>query len=268
VALYKVGVELANKMRQIPIVLLGALMPAAADLEARKEHDRLQRLYVRATKYLAAVTVPLVAFTVGSAGPIMRTWMGPGYETSAWVLRIIAFGYLCNVLPGAGVSVALGMGRPGLQMRAGLIAMISNVSLTILLYLLIGFWGIPLGTAASMCIATWWFLGAMRAAVGVGTAEVLRTAVLWPALASVPGFLMCAAVDGLTTGLVGRAPNAGVLLASAAAFGLCYLAVIRRAPFLDAFDTEFLGETLALNRVPALIGWIRSARHGQARAGG
>jgi len=49
------------------------------------------------------------------------------------VNRILAVGYLANILPGAGVSISLGKGRPDVQMKAGIIAMTSNILLTILL---------------------------------------------------------------------------------------------------------------------------------------
>ncbi|MFA6241627.1 MAG: polysaccharide biosynthesis C-terminal domain-containing protein [Candidatus Hydrogenedentales bacterium] len=258
--LYKFGIELANKMRQVPVVLLGAILPAAADLDARAEHERLQRLYLLSTKYVAAVLIPLVALTAGAAGPFMRTWLGSGFETSAWVLRIIAFGYIGNVLPGPGVSVALGMGRADMQMYAGLLAMISNVVLTIALYLSIGFWGIPIATAASLFLTTAWFIVAMESVIGVSAGKLLRVAVLWPTLASLPGFAACVLADCWSSQFDGRLPNAAVAGTLVLFSGISYLVLIRLTPFLDAFDFDFLGNSLALRRVPGFAVWARSGR--------
>jgi O-antigen/teichoic acid export membrane protein len=257
VTLYKLGVELANKMRQIPNLLVSALVPAASDLDARDEQDQLRRLYVLSTKYVGAVAVPLVAFTVATAGILMRTWMGDAQPVSAWVLRIIALGYAANVLPGAGVSIALGKGRADLQMKAGLIATGANIALTVALVLTVGFWGIPIATAVSMVLAFAWFVGAARSVIGVGPGELLRDAVLWPTLASVPGFVACVCADMLTADVSGSAANGGILLASAAVFGAMYLGLIRLVPFLTAFDIEFLGDTLHLARVPGFRLWTR-----------
>ena len=110
--LYRIGVELANKMRQVPVVLMSALVPAAAHLDARRDEDRLRALYLRGTRYVAAVTIPLAAFTAGGAGLLMTAWQGGaiGLGMSVLVLRIISVGYVANILPGPGVAVSLGMG--------------------------------------------------------------------------------------------------------------------------------------------------------------
>ena len=253
VGLYSLGEELAGKMRQVPALLVAALLPAASDLDARGDSERLRRLYLVSSKYVAVATLPLVAFCVGSSGMLMRVWMGSSVadlDTAAWVNRILALGYLANILPGAGVSIALGKGRPDVQMKAGILAMVSNILLTIALVFPFGLYGVALGTALSMFLACGWFLAAMRPVVGVAVGEVLRSAMLWPAVASLPGFIACIIGDVLSHDLVGRAPNALALAVCAALFGLGYIVLVYFAPFLNAFDVDFLGNVLGLGRVP------------------
>jgi O-antigen/teichoic acid export membrane protein len=257
---YRIGEEPAMKMRQLPQFLLMALLPAASDLDARDEQERLRELYLRATKYVAAVAVPLAAFTAGTAGPLMRLWMGEGYETSAWVLRILAVGLIANIVPGAGVSIALGKGRPDVQMKAGIIATVSNIVLTVTLYLTMGFYGIPLATALSMVISWAWFAWAMDRVVGVGPGTLLETAVQWPIAASLPGFAACVSLGYWFSDLAGRPLNGAVVLACAGVFGALYLVLLRLLPFLDAFDAYFLEETLKLRRVPGFRFVTRRAR--------
>lgn len=259
VGLYKIGVELAGKMRQVPAMLLTALVPAASDLDARAEEESLRRLYLVSTKYVAAVAVPLALFTAGCAGPLLRAWMGPreGLDMAAWVLRIIAIGYIANIVPGAGVSVALGKGRPELQMYAGLIATVSNVVLTVILALTIGFYGIPIATAASVFLSWVWFARSMDRLVQVSPGRVARVALLWPFAASAPGFVWCIALDVYSSGAPGFLANIGAVAAGAAGFGLTYLGLIRWTPFLDAFDLAFMKDTLALGRMPGFRLWTR-----------
>ncbi len=262
--LYKLGVDLASKMRQVPTLLVSALLPAASQLDARRDEEALARMYLISTKYLAAITMPLVLFTVGCASLLMRAWMGPGHEVSAWVLRIIAFGYVANILPGAGVSVVLGKGRAGLQMIAGVIATVSNIVLTIGLVLVIGFWGIPIGTAVSMFLSWAWFAWALKPELGVGPSQLLRVAAMWPTLASLPGFIGCASLDIWTRSMpeaAGFIPSMGLLIAATVVYWPLYLLLVRMTPFLDAFDYAFLDETLGLGRVPVLGAWLRRMRH-------
>lgn len=259
VGIYRMGEELASKMRQAPVLLLTAIIPAASDLDARGDQERLRRLYVLASKYVGAVTVPLVAFCIGSSGALMRTWFGdlPHLDMAAWVCRIIAFGYLANIIPGAGVSIALGTGRPDIQMNAGIIATVSNLILTLALVYSIGFYGIALGTAISMIISCVWFLRAMRPVIGVGFREVASIALLWPAMASLPGLILCVVVDCYTADMIGRVPNGIAVCTAAAFFTISYLGIIRFTPFIDAFDADFLSNVVGLKRVPGFGWWLR-----------
>lgn len=259
VGVYRIGEELSNKMRQAPTLLLSAIIPAASDLDARGDEDRLRRLYILSSKYVAAVAVPLSAYFAGAAGPLLQTWMGDveGLDTAAWVMRILVAGYLANVIPGAGVSVALGKGRPDLQMKAGIVAMAANVTLTLGLLLAVGFYGIPLATALAMGLSCVWFMRAMGPVSGVGAAELSRASLLWPALASLPGLLVCVAADVMSAGLTGRLPNAAVAAGCGAFFALSYLGLIRFTPFLDAFDVDFLANMLRLKRIPGFSAYVR-----------
>ena len=268
VGFYRLGEELAYKMRQVPAMLVSALMPAASSLDAREEHERLRKLYLVSSKYVAVASVPLAVYCIFAANPLMRCWIGDGFggtRYAVWILRILSLGYIANILPGAGVSLALGRGRPDIQMNAGLIATISNILLTIACVYLFGFYGIAIGTAASMFLSCAWFMWVMRKVVDVGIAELLRVSTLWPVLACIPGALACVGVDWYCGDLVGRLANGGLLAVTSVIFGLCYVAILLNAPFLDDFDVRFLSTTLKLNRVPGFTAILRRFGHNLAR---
>jgi len=262
--LYRIGVELANKMRQVPVVLMSALIPAAAHLDARQDQDRLRRLYLRATKYVAAVTVPLAAFTVGGAGLLMTGWQGSAIAlgASVVVLRIIATGYVANILPGPGVAIALGMGRPGIQMVSGLISMVSNILLTIAFVYAFGFWGVPAATALSMVISWVWFVRAMRGLVGVGAAELFAVALRGPLLAAIAPTIFIVGCDALASDVASRFSALAVVAVSFIVFTGLYLTLVRRMGTFDEADLDFFERVLRLNRVPGYMVWARPLRHG------
>lgn len=256
---YKVGVELANKVRQLPLMLLGAIIPAASDLDARDDQQRLQRLYVAGTKYIAAVTVPLALYCAAMSETILRAWIGEGMHEAAWVFRILVLGYAINIVQGPGVSVALGKGRPDVQMNAGLIAMSANIVLTIALAMVAGYFGVAAATSASMAISMVWFLHAMTRLTRVGGGALMREAALWPAVASVPAMALLVAVNIGASGL-GRLESAAATAIGAVVFAMFYAAVLRFAPFLDAFDAHLLEHTLRLRHVPGLGRALARAR--------
>ncbi|HRI87756.1 MAG TPA: oligosaccharide flippase family protein [Candidatus Hydrogenedentes bacterium] len=258
---YKAGVELANKVRQLPVMFLGAILPAASDLDARDDSARLQRLYRVGTKYIAAITIPLALFSAAAADTIMRAWLGDVMPEAAWVFRLIVIGYAANVLQGPGVSVALGRGRPDVQMNAGLIAMFSNIALTVALAFAMGYIGIAAATALSMYISMLWFLRAMRDITAVRARAIWRESVLWPFVASLPGVVICVLINANLPDTAGRLGAAATMLGCAAAFGSTYLVTIRQLPFLDAFDAHFLENTLRLSRVPGFSFLLSRARN-------
>ncbi len=260
--LYKIGLELANKMRQAPVVMMSALIPAAAQLDAQQDGERLVRMYVRGTKYVAAAAIPLSAFVAGGAGLLMTAWQGGAAEmgVAVGVLRVIAAGYLANILPGPGVAVSLGMGRAELQMYSGLVSMVSNIALTIGLVFAFGFWGVPAGTVLSMALSWAWFARSMRGAIGVGVAELWREALRGPAVAALAPLILIAVCDTLSSGIGSRAAAAGILVAVVPIFAGLYLALLRLQSNFDAADLDFLGNVLKLRRVPGFSAWARPLR--------
>ncbi len=251
VGLYRVAEDLSAKVRQAPMLMVSALIPAVSSLDARDDQERLRTLYLRSTKYVAAVTAPVALYVLAATEMLLSLYAEKsGLHEAGWVARIIILGYVMNVLPGPGVSIALGKGNAGLPMVAGIISMTGNIVLTISLYALIGFYGIPLGTALALGLSTVWFFGAMRREVAVPPLRLLRESLLWPVVASLPGFALCAGVNWAVAGYDGRIGNLLIAGACAGVFGLSYVACLRWSPFLDRYDVAFLRETLRLDRFP------------------
>ena len=255
--LYQIGVELANKLRQIPAILWSALIPAASEMEARSDKDRLRELYLRSTKYVALLVMPMVAFTGGAAGMLIPVWQGfdTHWGTSVVVLQWMVFGYIANILPGPGVTVVLGMGRPEVQMRAGLISLTANIALTLLLVKIIGFWGIPVATVISMYLSWGWFVHAMRSVVDVGAVTLWRESIRGATVASIPVVLFAFGGSMLSTSITSRVEGFFGLTVMLAFCTAMYLAAIKRPSNFDAKDLDFMDHTLKLKHVPGYKSW-------------
>jgi len=217
---------------------------------------------VRGTKYVAAVAIPLAAFVAGGAGLLMTAWQGDtaAMSIAVGVLRVIAAGYLANILPGPGVAVSLGMGRAELQMYSGLVSMVSNIALTIGFVFAFGFWGVPAGTVLSMALSWAWFARSMHGAIGVGAAKLWREALRGPAVAILAPLLLIAACDALSSGVASRAVAAGILAVVSPVFAGLYLALLRLQANFDAADLDFFENVLNLRRVPGFAAWARPLR--------
>ena len=263
VGIYRAGEELAGKLRQIPALVVSALIPAVSDLEARERHATIAELYARSTKYIALVTVPMTLFAIIFALPLLRiVFADADYLTeSAWVLRIILIGYLANVLPGPGVSIALGKGRADYPMKAGLISMTANIILTLILVRTLGFYGVPIATSLAMALSTLWFFNTLIAIQPVSRWRLLREGLLLPSLACIPACLITLGILFLTQSMERRIENLLMTGLAAGLFTALFLLVLRSTRILDRFDVQFMEENLRLHRLPLFRWWTARMRH-------
>ena len=77
VTFYELGRRIAHLTRSGPILLLGAIMPMASELDAKADRNTIEKLYMKGSKYLVILSVPLVLFVFMTAPAIMSAWMGP-----------------------------------------------------------------------------------------------------------------------------------------------------------------------------------------------
>src|SRR5205085_5327862 len=68
---YEVSARLTSFMRAVPLVLLSALIPATSELGARRDGKKILRTYVLVSKYIAMLTLAIVAFLVLNAGALV-----------------------------------------------------------------------------------------------------------------------------------------------------------------------------------------------------
>lgn len=262
VGVYRVGEDLATKMRQAPALLVSALIPAVSSLEARDDQGRLAILYRRSTKYVGALAVPAALYLLATT-ELWLSLYGPKdtLGSAGWVARLLIVGYVMNVLPGPGVSVALGKGEAGLPMWAGLISMVANVVLTVFLFWCFGFLGVAAGTSLALGLSTAWFFRAMRRLIGLAPTALLSEALLWPGIAALPGTALCVAVNFGLQGFTDRPANLIAAGLCFGVFGLSYGLCLRLTPFVDAYDVDFLRDTLRADRLPGFRYLTARARH-------
>ncbi len=158
VSFYEVSSRLTSFMRAVPLVMLSALIPATSELGARNDREKILRTYWLASRYVAMVTVALVAYVVLEAESLVTLWLGKGFEQSAVLIRILAIGYGVNALGGAASQTGAGVGRPEFDMRSTVLLMTLNPILSMLLVRQFGAAGAAAGTSAALVISAVYLL--------------------------------------------------------------------------------------------------------------
>jgi O-antigen/teichoic acid export membrane protein len=220
VAYYDLGSKIAYVMRGLPLLLISAALPAATALDVAGDRRRLWQFYLSGTRLLVFAATPLFVFTAAGAAPILLVWTGVDAPEARMAVWLLAAGYYLNLLSGMAHTVALGIGRPELELRRSILAAVLNIGLSAGLIPVMGFAGAPLGTALAFAVGAAYLVAAFTAEVGGSVLAVARL-LYRPLLLAVPaagGAIFIAHISDPT-----RAGAALGLVASAALVGALFL---------------------------------------------
>ena len=166
VAFYDVGARVVGVVRSLPLLLISATLPVASTLDAAGKRERLWGFYENGTRALAWTGLPVFLWAAVGAGALLFVWADVSAVEAQWTVWILCAGMFLNVYSGMANSVAVGIGKPEIEMRRSLIAGILNVILSITLLLLLGFAGAPLGTALALAAGSIYLIGSLHAHFG------------------------------------------------------------------------------------------------------
>lgn len=240
VAFYQLGSSILQKARQIPLLLISALIPAVSEIEARKRKEALVKLYLRGSKYLIFVSTPLLFFVITNASLIMLTWMGEGYEKASLVIQILAIGYFAATVTGVASSIAAGTARTDFEMKFGIFLAILNLLLSIILIIKIGFIGAVLGTTISLTVASLFFMKMFHKYLYTPLNDFIRlfykpiNACIIPTIIMVLLNYCFWSIKGSS----GRLVNLSILGINIVIFSAIYTFFILLSKYLDEFDRE------------------------------
>jgi O-antigen/teichoic acid export membrane protein len=220
VAYYDLGSKVAYLMRALPLLLISAAMPAASALGALGDRTRLWGFYLTGTRLLVFAATPILVVTLAGAGPILLAWTGIDALEARQAIWVLAVGYYLNLVSGMANSVAVGIGKPELEMRRSLLVAATNLALSAGLIPLVGFPGAPLGTAIALGVGSVYLIRAFNAEFGQPFRTILGL-FRAPLLAAIPAAAAAIVLLQWTAG--GRRGALAGLAASALTIGAGYL---------------------------------------------
>jgi len=250
VLFYDLATRVLSMARMFPALLFSATLPATSELAAQGEAERVYELLRRSTKYVMFLGAPMMAVVIVAAPALVAAWMGTGYDLSAQSIQILAMGYLALCLGGAVGSVVQGIGRPGIQVKAALFALVVHVVLGVAVVCALrsnasrAFYGILCSTSVALVASLLYYYAVTLKAFGRSVAQFCADT-LWKPLVvcAVLGAGMSAVVPvfGLVTRQT-RLGNIGLVLAYTVVFSTLYLALIVWWRYLDERDWQIARE--------------------------
>ena len=109
-------------------------------------HDRVHELYLRSTKILTLITLPLCVILMAIPGPILRYWLGPEYTAQGAVaLSLLGGATFLNAAGGVATVTSLGVGRAWIPAFFAIASSVVNLISNFILIPRYGITGAALG---------------------------------------------------------------------------------------------------------------------------
>jgi len=139
-AYFTVASTLANRILSLTYRLSGVFFPAASALAARGELERLNHLYLKASRYVVFINASVLVLVAVFSYQILYYWMNPQFARAGQVvLAVMALSQFIDSLTSLPSLVNDGMGHPRFS---GLFALARAGFGLLVVYLGVAGWGI------------------------------------------------------------------------------------------------------------------------------
>jgi len=245
VTTWEIAFKITAAAALIQGVAASALVPAVAF--NRENLERTRELFVRGSAYAMALSVPAVVAAFVFADPLIRTWIGVGFDEAVGPTRLFMGVLLLASITTVGQSLLVGLGRLRGMLILLAISIVLNLALSIALVRPLGVEGAILGTLICEGLMTLPLLRLYFIELNVRSTEFARRVVL-------PLLPAAVAETAVALPLLGVAERTGSLaivallaLPGVLAFALVYVFIgLRRRERRVLYDTA--RSTIGLNR--------------------
>ena len=151
VSFYTLPYSLAEKLSMAVSNVTSVVLPFSSELHAMNAHDKVQELYLRATKTLALMTLPVAVLLIAIPGEILHYWLGAEFaRQGATSLALLALAMFLNSITAVPTVTALGIGRVWMCTAFGVATSVIDLTLN---FLFIPRYGIN-GAALALFLST------------------------------------------------------------------------------------------------------------------
>ncbi len=195
--------------------------PFVADLHARGEREKLDRLYKSITRWTVAGTIPVLLLMLLAPAAILQLFGGENFTAGTTALRILVIGQAINVSVGAAGFVLIMAGRTGWDLTVYALSATLDLVLSLLLVPKFGIEGAAAAQAITITCSNLFRLYLVQRFVGIFPWDRPYARLALPAIACGVAMLVAEALLGNARWLV-------ELVGIAAAGALVYVPLLLR----------------------------------------
>jgi O-antigen/teichoic acid export membrane protein len=185
VGFYSVPYNLVWAFTIIPGSISGVLFPTFSRLTMEGDHQNRSRLFLRSTKYVFAVILPVAVALAVFSGKFLAAWMGPPFALhSTAVLQVLAIAVIVNSVAGPAYYALQAVGRPEIPALFHLVELCLHLPICFFLIRRYGVLGGAIAWAARVALDTLLLTVAFTRMSNIPYRAFLSRALLRPAVAA------------------------------------------------------------------------------------
>ena len=239
VAFYTLPFSISEKASVGVANITSVVFPFTSELHSMGAYDKVHELYLRSTKILMLVTLPITVILVTVPGPILRYWLGPEYAAKGAVaLSLLGVATFVNAVSAVATVSSLGVGQAWMPAAFAFASSVISLVANLLLIPRYGINGAAFAALLPQVLVVPAFVYVVTRMLKFSLWQLLFHAFLRPAV--------CAAIQ---LGVILAFRQYVHSLMTLAALCLASLGIFAIASIFGAITSE---ERVALFRIPAL----------------
>jgi O-antigen/teichoic acid export membrane protein len=235
ITFYSLPYSLSEKLSLGVANVTSVVFPFTSELHARDAHGKVHELYLRSTKIVSLMTLPITVVLFTLSDEILRFWLGDEYATQGSIcLQLLSLAAFLNAVGAVPTVTALGIGRAWLCSAFAFAASVADLLFTFLLIPNYGINGAAWALLISIAAVQPFFVYSVNRTLGLSSARFIAEALLRPLACAAVQFVVLLEVRSTINGLISLL---AVSFLSLGVFGLVALFVaITREERLGLFS--------------------------------
>lgn len=177
--------------------ITSVVFPFTSELNSMGAHDKVHELYLRSTKMLTLVTLPITALLMTIPGLILRYWLGPEYAAQGAVtLALLGAATFINAAGAVATVTSLGVGRAWMPATFAFASTAINLGSNLLLIPRYGINGAAFASLLPQLLVTPLFVLMVTRTIRFPVRELLSHAILRPLACAAPEIAVLVAFRG------------------------------------------------------------------------
>ncbi|HEX2096854.1 MAG TPA: oligosaccharide flippase family protein [Solirubrobacterales bacterium] len=230
-AVYEIASRVVMAVRSAAILTVSAIIPTAAARIVEEGREVIGEMYRRYLLRSCAIAFPLFMLASLTAPFLLVAWLGDAPGDSELLVPFLTLAYMANITTGAGSTIAIAAGHPGMVSLNSILIAALNVAFTLALAPFFGVWGVVGGTFLALLVGSLRFSERFLSRFGLPARDFAAGAA--PTALLAVGLALPFALPAVLIGdPAGRLPAAALLGLTALGYGLVYWLAASRLDYL------------------------------------